>query len=391
MVYSDNLASMVGRVRQVKPNAPQPQIRDQINDRIRFLMDSQPFWADLVVRSVLAMPAAYAIGTVDMVTASKVVLGHSTAWPVADRSDTTVASGIRERSIQAVTPADMTGIETDSFLYIDSAGDAEAVAVLSTTRTSFTANFTKLHNPNFTVTQSTLAGLQFRLGVNYPTYTVRAIHSATELEVDIAWGLTPLTGSSYQILKCYFSIAPDLKDIINVWDPQQGRPMIFHKVQDWLNNRDPQRSATGVPIALVDLSPNESGSMQYELWPHQTIPYQIPILYARQWPELKNQTDKPPMFINPSMIIDGAIADALRVRNPLGPEQAVDPFFDPKTAQIYESKFQAGLEAALNANESKSLTVLQQYSDQWGGFMPGGTWNQSHVDPGDYPGYGGYF
>ncbi len=387
-VYSDNLASMIGRCRQVKPNATASAIRDRLNDRIRYLMDSQPFWADLLQPGILSMPLAYVAGSVTMTANSKVVTGVATAWPVADISNTIIPSGIFELGTQTVTPASMVGIKTDAFLYIDSSGTPESVAVLETTRTTFTANFTLRHNPNCTATQSSLSGLQFRLGANYPTFTVRGIHSTTELELDLAWGLTALTGSAYEILKMYFTVAPDLKDIVNLWDPTQGRPLVFHKSQDFLNARDPQRTATGVPLCLADYVPSEAGSMQYELWPHQTIPYQIPILYSRQWPTLLNPTDRPPFFINPSMIIDGAVADSLRVRDQLVGSEMNDPFFDPKTAQIYEVKFQAGMQAALNQNESKCLRALESWANQWGGFIPGGNWLQSHIPDGDWPGVG---
>ncbi len=385
-VYSDNLASMVGRCRQAKPNAPASQIRDNLNDRIRYLIDSQPFWADLLSRGIISIPAAYVIGSVTLTTNSKTVTGVATAWPIDDVSTTIIPNGIRELGIQTVAPASMQGIATDAFLYIDSTGTPESVAVLETTRTTFTANFNQRHNMNCTATQSSLAGLQLRLAGNCPVFTVRGVHSATELEIDMAWGNATLTNSAYQIVKMYFSIAPDLKDIVNLWDPAQGRPLMFHKTQDWLNAIDPQRSATGVPLAMVDWSPSEAGSMQYELYPHQVGPYQLPVLYYRQWPMLKNPTDKPPWFINPSMIVDGAIADALRIRNQLVGSEQTDPFFDPKTAQIYETKFQAGMEAALNANESKAQKALEDYHSQWGGFVPGGSWAQSHIADGDWPG-----
>jgi hypothetical protein len=376
---------MTGRIRQVKPNAAPSAIRDFLNDRIRFLMDSQPFWADLVSRGVLSMPAAYTAGTITLTNGSVTVTGTGTSWATNDISNTTIPLGIPEKGVLTVAPASMAGIVTDSFLYIDAGGTPEAVAVLETTPTTFAARFTSVHNQNCAVTQSSLAGLQLKLGATYPVFTVRAVHSSTELETDIAWGTTTLTGASYQLLKCYFSIAPDLKDILNVWDAAQGRPLLFHKPQDWLNVRDPQRQATGFPMALVDHSPSEGGSMQYELWPHQPIAYQVPILYARQWPMLKNPTDRPPSFINPSCIIDGAIADALRIRNSATAEMP-DPYFDPKTAAIYEAKFQAEMQASLNANESKMMTVYQTYSDMWSA-SPGGSYWQSHVSDLDSDGF----
>lgn len=385
-VYSDNLASMTGRVRQAKPNAPASQIRNQLNDRIRYIIDSQIFWADLLFSGVLSMPVAYTTGTVALTLGSKVITGTSTAWPISDISNTTIALGVPETGVLNVTPVSMAGIETDSFLYVDNGGDPEAVAVLDVTPSTFTARFTKRHNAACTVTQSSLAGLQMRLGYTVPTYTVRAVHSATELEIDQEWGITSQSGMSYQIVKIYFTVAPDLKDIITLWDPTQGRPLIFHKTQDYLNYRDPQRTSTGVPLVLADFIPTEAGTMQYELWPYQTISYQIPVLYCKQWPELKNPTDRPPWFINPSMIIDGAVADALRIRNQALGDATPDPFFDPKTAQIYDQKFQIELQACIGANQSKALSALTPY-ESWFGFMPGGTWNQSHLSDGYWDSY----
>lgn len=388
-LYNDTLFTMRGRVKQVKPNADPTAIRDFINDRIRYLIDSQPFWADLVKRGVLGCPQAYATGQVSLTTNSPTVTGSATAWPVNNVSNTTIPSGVREFGAPLqVAPASMAGIAVDSFLYIDSGGDPEAVAVLETTNTTFTANFLKRHNANCTVTQSSLAGLQIKLGAFYPVFTVRAIHSATELEIDIPWGGAPLTAAAYQIVKAYFSIAPDLKDIIALWDPTQGRPLAYHKSREYINIRDPQRTATGFPICLADWSPSESGSMQYELWPHQLTPYQIPILYARQWPVLKNPTDRPPFFINPSVIIDGAIADALRVNNQMMGSEQADPFFNPRLADTYELKFKAGMEAAHNANQSKAQTELENWRN-FTGYMPGGSWWQSHIGPDAWGDWGG--
>jgi len=46
----------------------------------------------------------------------------------------------------------------------------------------------------------------------------------------------------------------------------------------------------------------------------------------------------------------------------------------------------------VNANESKCLRALEDWSNQWGGFIPGGNWLQSHIADGDWPGVGwGYY
>ncbi len=377
--YSDNLASMVGRVRQVKPNAPSNQIRNQINDRIRFIIDQEMFWADLVANTVLSCPLAYVTGQASLFTGSKVVAGTATAWPTHDLSNTTIPNGVPQQgTVQTVTPADMAGIVVNSFLYVDAGGTPETVAVLSTTPSSFTARFAYRHNANCAVTQSSLSGLQLKMGSQYPIFTVTSVHTSTELEIDVAWGTSDLLTAGYSIVKIYFTIADDMKDILNVWDPTQGRPMSFHKSQDYLNYRDPQRMATGVPQMLADFLPTAAGTMRYELWPHQTIPYQIPVLYCRQWPEMRNPTDQPPWFINPSMIIDGAVADALRINNAQVGGDMQDPYFNLKAAEVYEAKFAKGLQAAIGANQSKALNALEPYR-RWFGFVPGGSWNQSHL------------
>lgn len=69
---------------------------------------------------------------------------------------TTVAIAVTVIGVQAVTPAAMTGIVPGSALYVDSAGTPELVYVISTTSTTFTANFTLTHSASFTVTSEHL-------------------------------------------------------------------------------------------------------------------------------------------------------------------------------------------------------------------------------------------
>lgn len=69
---------------------------------------------------------------------------------------TTVAGAVSATGVQAVTPAAMTGIVPGTGLYVDSAGTPELVYVISTTATTFTANFTATHTGGFTVTTAAL-------------------------------------------------------------------------------------------------------------------------------------------------------------------------------------------------------------------------------------------
>jgi hypothetical protein len=72
---------------------------------------------------------------------------------------TTVTAAVSAVGVQAVTPAAMTGIKPGQALYIDSGGTPELVYVISTTATTFTANFASTHSGSYTVTS---AHLQYR-------------------------------------------------------------------------------------------------------------------------------------------------------------------------------------------------------------------------------------
>lgn len=73
---------------------------------------------------------------------------------------TTVATAVTVPGVQAVTPAAMTGIRAGQQLLIDTGATArEQVIVLSTTATTFTANFTKTHTASFAVATSLIQWL----------------------------------------------------------------------------------------------------------------------------------------------------------------------------------------------------------------------------------------
>jgi hypothetical protein len=373
-MFADNLFTLRGRVRMFRPNASGPQVDAWINDRIRQIIDSRTYWADLLATGVLSVPNQYITGTVSLTPGSAVVTGVSTAWPVSDVVNTTLSAAVTETNWVDATPTAMTGIAPDRTLYVDSTTSAEAVPVAETTGTTFNGKFTKAHAAGATVLCSSLAGRQFRLGVGNPIYTVRAVHSTTELELTVPWSGAAVSASAYQILGMYYTMAVDLKDTLLVLDPQQGIPIRTHVPLAEVNWRDPQRSSSGPPCSLVDFMPNECGNMQYELWPPQTSAYQIPYVYTRQWPQLYRDTDRPPWFLNPTVLVHGAIADALRFK-----VNKDDPFHNPALAREYEARFLQGVEDAKNADESKAQSAFQSRYDMLFGAGGANFW-QSH-DP----------
>lgn len=380
MQNSDTLASLIGKVRNYKPNATPDQIRTWINDAIRDIQDGRIWWSDSIRRGVLSIPDAYATGTVSLATNSAVVTGDSTAWPVSDVVSTTLSGGVVAPGYSEVSPQSMAGITGDSFLVIDGGTPSqEVVPVLKLSATKFGAVFTYAHSSGVTVTASSLSGLQFRIS-GCPVFTVTGVVSATSMVLDNPWGAAAVTGSSYQILKMYATPMQGFKKWLAVVDQRQGTPLVYNKSQQAINVIDPQRTNTGDPACLAWLGPSQNGNPQYEIWPAPTASRQLSYLCCIQWPELRGASDRPPYFINPEVIVNGATARALRSR--LNKE---DPFYDMRSAREFQALYEEGKEKAVNADESKAMQELTGLAEGLGmfyGSVVGGAayWQQHDPD-----------
>ena len=90
---------------------------------------------------------------------------------VNDIVNTSLNSNITQPGSQNVTPADMTNITADTWLYVDAAGPNPEIAyVLDTGPTSFTAVFNYVHSAGATLTTSSLTGQTLRLGYQVPEF-----------------------------------------------------------------------------------------------------------------------------------------------------------------------------------------------------------------------------
>jgi hypothetical protein len=340
---------MVGHVKRFRPNVSDQLIQDWLTARVRQALDARTYWSDLIIQKVLSVPAAYSTGTIALTTGSTTVTGTGTAWATNDVVNTTLSSAVEEIGYATATPASMSGIEIGKPLYIDAGGTPEVVVPVEVNSVSFKALFTMTHAAAQTVTASSHAGRQLRVSNATPVFTVQAVVSATSLIIDNPWGDEDVTAQTYNIMQLYFILAHDLKEILWMVDKQVGRPLRVHAPVTEANWRDPQRSSTGDPQALIDFGPNSAGDMLYELWPRQTGARQLPYAYYKQWPEMTKDNDRPPWFINPTIFVHGAIADALRFRN----TDDRDRYHNPTLADHYEQRFLVGLEDAKNNDESK--------------------------------------
>jgi hypothetical protein len=388
--YADDFFKLRGRVLSARPMNSPDFVNNALNDRLRQILDHRTFWADLLTFGNLSFPDPYATGTVSMTYGDATIVGVGTAWPVSDKVNTTIPDGVPEFGYVEVVPASMAGITANSMLLVDAAGDPEIVPVVQVNRTSFIANFSKQHNDDCAITQSSLANLQFRISQAYPVFTVTAVTSPTSLEVNLPWGGPSLADQTYAIKLMYVMLASDLKAIVAMKDEQTGFPVRLHVSIDEANYRDPRRTlVSGNPLfSLVDLGANDQGNMLYEAWPAPASARQWSYAYNKQWPEMVKDTDRPPPFINPSILFYGALADAKMMRT-----SKDDPYYDPQGAQWYQAKFEQGVAEAKNSDEAKKLEAMR--NPWWKSMMPGSYDQMQLTDPAvaawDFGGGGLYY
>lgn len=380
---ASTLEQMAGVVQRVKPSLDRTLAIDYLNFRQRQIIDMRPYWSGLLKRTTINVPPAYTTGNITLTSGSTVITGTSTNWPVSDITNTTIPLGIPRPGNQWFTPADMTGLSDNSILYCDSAGTPEVITIQQTKGTQCLANFQFPHNAASTITQSSLANLQLQTGTKWPYYTVLAITSSTGMIVDAPWSDISMSNRGYQIIMAYTTIANNVKEILSVVDPIQPLNLLVHVPQNMLNNDDPARQSFDYPIWLVDLGPNLQGQMQYEFYPAPTQKYQFNVLYYIQWPDMVLPGDRPPHFINPTVLIYGALADALRTRNIQNPN-GQDPWYDPRSADQYEAKFQQAVNDLITADNSKAQRAYEWEYARWG--LGGANFAQQHAyDSGGQP------
>lgn len=376
MQFSDDLFHLRGRVITARPGVTPDFVTNALNDRLRQILDRRTFWADLMKFGILSFPDPYTTGTISTATGDATVTGSGTAWPVNDVVNTTITEAVTDYGYCEVTPASMAGITANSILYVDASGTPEIVPVVQVNRTTIIGNFTKQHNAGATATQSSLANQQLRLSQSYPIFTVAAVTSATSLEVTVPWGGPALADQTYTIKLMYVTLASDLKGIIAAKDESSGFPVRLHVSLDEANFKDPRRTlVSGNPwFSLVDLGANDQGNMLFEVWPAPSSARQFSYCYWKQWPDLVKDGDRPPAFINPSILFYGALADAKMART-----ERNDPFYDPQGASYYNAKFEQGVREAINADEAKCLQAMRQ--PWWTSFFPGSVDTYQLNDP----------
>ena len=110
---------------------------------------------------------------------------------------------------------------------------------------------------------SALIGLQFRIGIASPIYTVKSVESATQLTLDAPFGYQTSANVGYQIYQAYFTPPSDFLTFMTIWDPRLNWQLHLNATQDEINMYDAQRAYVGLTYAFVqlDYTTNYAGSV----------------------------------------------------------------------------------------------------------------------------------
>lgn len=188
---------------------------------------------------------------------------------------------------------------------------------------------------------------QFRISTSQPPYTIDTVNvGANTCALDRVFGGTTAAATTATILDAYITMPADFLRPIAMLDPSNGWQLHIWYTEDEINARDPQRSSTGTPWALVSRRLATisalAGRVQYELWPYATTQRNYPLYYIRRAEDLTDTTS----FLGPLANRADLLTTGALVKAALWPglEGRKNPYYNPQIALMLEKKFQAGVD-----------------------------------------------
>jgi hypothetical protein len=120
---------------------------------------------------------------------------------------------------------------------------------------------------------------------------------------------------------------------------------------------------------------------QYELWPYNMSARVYPFLYDKRFPDLNDPNGLVPPFIDPDVLVKGALADVCRWKGTVG---QANPMYGLDIAMSFEKEFQAKVaEMEREDDEVYCADVRYQMESfsllEYAPFPYGADWAQSHA------------
>jgi hypothetical protein len=160
-------------------------------------------------------------------------------------------------------------------------------------------------------------GRQIRLGQasglaspTGPNYTITAWNNSTRtITIDKPFGEDSVSGSAYQVLKCYYAAPgfpytspstpdPGLVRFLSIVNRANGYALSGRNLnwsQEQLNSIDPQRGGQGDAYIQANYGRTATGLPVFELYPNPVGRVTYSAIYFTRWPNLSAAVDLPQM------------------------------------------------------------------------------------------------
>jgi len=259
-------------------------------------------------------------------------------------------------------------------------GQFQVPAVYSTGTLSATNNSATIDGVG-TVWTSAMIGRQLVVS-GYPIYTITAVDiGGLQLTIDAAWGAEAISGSTYQIYKCYYSVPTDFHSFMTIWDVSLGIKLGLGYTQAEMASIDPERTNTGdaylaaafdyyVPTGETVAVP------RYELWPHPTAQRVYPYLYETRPTDLEDSGATLPRFLHGDVLLEMALEQAALWPGPS--EEKKNPYFSTTLATMHRNRAEQ-LIMEMERQDEEVFSQNVQYQEPEGLFLVDADFLQSHA------------
>jgi hypothetical protein len=220
------------------------------------------------------------------------------------------------------------------------------------------------------LTNPLITARQFRVGFGGSIYNIAGYnHGLLQLTLDRPFLEPGAANQPYEVYQCYFPPPPqallasgiyDFNRWISVIDATNGYKLSQQFGKEWLDRRDPQRTAANLAYIICDYKADAAGNMLYEFWPHPTAGQTFTVLYKKKGAAVITGQEPIPDIISEDLITDRALyMDAF-------PWAATNAGRDPALAkvnwglqqQLKEVNWRADLQSAKLEDDNINLQSL---------------------------------
>jgi hypothetical protein len=148
-----------------------------------------------------------------------------------------------------------------------------------------------------------------RVGTDPQPYTISAVSDATNLTMETTYGGSTDTDAAYSIFRTYFQ--PSVATVGEITSVVYRQPL-GNVSEYFLNSLDPERSSTGEPQYIRNVSKSAAGGLiTFEIWPIPDQDYVVTVFFKKTISALVEDTDSP--VFRPELIESGALFDCYRM------------------------------------------------------------------------------